>query len=990
MADETVVTELIIDARGAEQGSAAYVKAMKAAQNAVDKVIEREQAATVAIEKQTTVMTNSAGSLTSTARAWDRLRASVDPTFRATQSMEKALLVTSAASTKLGVSSTEVARIMALVKAKTEETATATAHGASASALGATQMAALGHSARSAAESIAMGQSPMMVLTQQANHLSYAMSGPQGLIAASAGVRSAFGTWLTTLPGMLSVAGVAAVAAVSVYMLATREKILSVDEILKDHKKLLDDVASTYPHLTEALKKYNDEAAKLPHSVLAADSATLIKETQKSLAASLDHLKVDLRDLARAQDVVGTAGAEAFGKLADTIDAGNVDVDALVRSLGDIRLDPSLTPDAKHFADNLQGAALEAKKLADTLAKEQGVKSIGIDGQKATKTLAEVSAGFKDVGSKASSADATIAKLFGDMSGSGSGGFGVTRSVGGLSGSIQGVVGQFEQAGQAIQNMRREQVQSMLDLTAQFRDTTTQVDSLKKAIAGAAGKENIAAFFGDVSNIKNANSELQNSVDTVNKLFDALNTGNTSANAVAGGLDMIRQTLVNGGFGVDQVNKFIDSLIKARMQMDAGVNDAKQLDRAIQAIKNRTITITVVTRQVGSGTQSIYDVPGGSVGVTRYGGVAGQQSGPSMSSVSVPSTGYGSQGGYGNGGTSTVGVTKFSSTGPWENPYGATANEWSKLTDQNKQDIYNGKTDYAHILYPDYYRASGGPISPGSPYWVGEKGPELVVPTGAATVIPHAQSMALADPQSAFTGQVATRDTDRMWQVFMNIEANTRKTYEGVDKWGLSSSYSSSGGSSGSGSSSFGGGSQGDQLSAQYYKVLASIKSNFHAAGIVGGGQVGYNSNGLGATPQQIATNIVYGGGGSPLGSPGANTYENTLSSTAAYHAYIEAQRYKQMYGFSSGGIMGPGNGDSQRVEFFKRPSERVIIADPEQFDDQRSGSGRSGSGAGRPIQYSQTNHWYGNAPPSKESLAAARRATELGMRDALRSVNGR
>ncbi|WP_066779300.1 tail tape measure protein [Sphingomonas sp. CCH5-D11] len=33
-------------------------------------------------------------------------------------------------------------------------------------------------------------------------------------------------------------------------------------------------------------------------------------------------------------------------------------------------------------------------------------------------------------------------------------------------------------------------------------------------------------------------------------------------------------------------------------------------------------------------------------------------------------------------------------------------------------------------------RATGGPVSPGRPFWVGERGPELFVPTASGTVLP--------------------------------------------------------------------------------------------------------------------------------------------------------------------------------------------------------------------------------------------------------------
>jgi hypothetical protein len=34
-------------------------------------------------------------------------------------------------------------------------------------------------------------------------------------------------------------------------------------------------------------------------------------------------------------------------------------------------------------------------------------------------------------------------------------------------------------------------------------------------------------------------------------------------------------------------------------------------------------------------------------------------------------------------------------------------------------------------------RAGGGPVSGGSPYMVGERGPELFVPTGSGTIVPN-------------------------------------------------------------------------------------------------------------------------------------------------------------------------------------------------------------------------------------------------------------
>lgn len=946
MADEQVITELVIDARPAEAGSAAYVKAMKAAEAAQAKVVGQQDAVTKAIEKQTAVLTQTATSLTSTSKAWDRLKASVDPAFAATQRMERALLTADAAAKKLGIDQVEINRVMDLAKAKHLATAVAVEEGAQAARLGATQWASLGHSVRSAAESIAIGASPMQALTQQANHLSYAMSGPQGIIAASAGVRAAFGAWITTIPGLLTGAGVAAVAAVGAYMLATREDIKSADEVLKNHKALIDEIAKAYPAAAAAAKKYEDQAAKMPNSVIAANIGDQVTEAKKTLLAQQADIAAQIR-LATTNPLTGDRGD--FSNFGDQAYAtlrqieGGLDGTAAgalraQSELGKLRIDPSVPKDAHDFASSLQDAANKAVEVAATIKADSTVKDIVVDGHKAVQTLADVAAGFKDTGSKAGAADATIAKLFGTVNAGGGDGFGVSKA----GSSFDGLLGQFAQADQAIQEMRRNQVASMLDLTKQFRDTTEQVDVLKKAISTAAGKDNVDAFFKDVSNIKNANSELQNSVDTVNKLYDALNSGNATANTVASGLDMIRQTLVNDGFGVDEVNKFIDSLIRARAEMDAGSAHAQQLDRSIQAIKNRTVTITVVTQQVGSGTKSIYDVGStGGIGVTRYGGTSNM----TQQAYSVPGTGYGSQGGYGNGGTSTVGVTRFSSTDRQTSStpiFNTSTNSWGYVQPSSYQDP--ALLARANAMYPQ--RAVGGPVSANTPYWVGERGPELVMPQNAGTVVPHAQSLALAqslaDPQS--------QDTDKLVNAITSTEVNTKKTAQILDdiKTSAASASSALGGSSSGGLPVSSAGTT-DPQAAAYMKALATARANFRAAGIVGAGITGYGTQGLNATPEQIA--------------------------------------HRAVYGFSTGGMMGPGNGDTQQVQFFKRPSEHVIIADDDQLDDRRGS--RSGGGD-TPIQFSQTNNWKGNAPPSQESLAAVRRATALGLQDALRSVNGR
>ncbi|MBR0553896.1 tail tape measure protein [Stakelama marina] len=48
-------------------------------------------------------------------------------------------------------------------------------------------------------------------------------------------------------------------------------------------------------------------------------------------------------------------------------------------------------------------------------------------------------------------------------------------------------------------------------------------------------------------------------------------------------------------------------------------------------------------------------------------------------------------------------------------------------------------------------RATGGPVSPARPYWVGESGPELFVPTASGSIAPAQQGGAARDVRVAIT-----------------------------------------------------------------------------------------------------------------------------------------------------------------------------------------------------------------------------------------------
>ncbi|WP_210241625.1 hypothetical protein [Mesorhizobium sp. B1-1-9] len=893
----------------------------------VDKTNELLARMTGATKATASALSNVADEAT---RASTALKTIDTTTTAATTSATRlnAALATNLATTKAGFAGQ--AGVIKGVAEETENLGTA-------GRLGATQMASLGHSARSAIESLALGVPVTQALTAQANHLSYAFSGPQGVIAATAASRAAFAGWLTSVPGLLTGAGVAAVAGVAAYIVATRNSILSVDEVLSKHKTLIDEISAGWPEAAKAAASYAEAAMRIPQSVATADLVEGAKENKRTLDDIMGSLSTRTKMLSEEWGLVGSAGTKAFGDLAQIANSGAADAaDRIESALGRMRIDPTLNENAHQFAKELQDDATAAAKLQDALNEKHDVADIIGNNKRASQTLFEIAGGLDKVKASAGGADAVIAKLFGTIDAGSSGGFGVTRS---LNAQVSGI---FEDVNRAVQKSRQDQLGSMVDLQGQLRATTSEADNLRQALATTGSKQNLLQAFGDTSSIRDASAEIERATSAAQKLFDAMATGNTSVQNVFSGLDMIRQTLIRDGFGVDAVNAFVDSLVRTRTQLDSDIAGAKQMNAAIQGIRDKVVTITIQTRQLGSGTQSIYDVPStsggsGGVGVTRYGAVPGTQSGPSMSAYSVPSSysgaesaGYGSS--YGGGGSSTVGVTRFRSS--------------NTIT---VQPVWNQQTQ--SWGYPA--RAAGGPMSAGMPYLVGERGPELVVPSASATVIPNAQTMALASAQSAFTGMQPTKESDRVWTVLMNVEANTRKTAQLLDDIKITSAISSSGlSSSYGGGSSSSGGTIGDSQTAAYMAALATARSNY---AMIGGKQpIGYGLDGLAASPEQIA--------------------------------------HRAVYGFDTGGMIGGGPGDTQKVEFFKSPEEKVIIARPDQFTDARSAANSNTSGGDRPINVAitQTHNWNGNAPPSRDSVAEMRRQTALAVQDAMRAVRGR
>jgi hypothetical protein len=449
-----------------------------------------------------------------------------------------------------------------------------------------------------------------------------------------------------------------------------------------------------------------------------------------------------------------------------------------------------------------------------------------------------------------------------------------------------------------LADARRAQVTGFEQQGQQLRVYQTQLDEVKKTLEDAA---NIAPadVFGE--NIEGGSEAIARAVENVKSLFTELNNGQKSSTAVYAALGRIRAQLIALGGDSKSVNAFMDAIINANITVGNLDSSVKNLSQSIMNIPNRVVSVGIQQYTVGT-------AGGGTKPVNVYGG----------------STDYNYQS-YDVGGGKSVGVTSFP---------GSSSNTSSGTTQQQ----YNvgGKTVTVYGT-----RAAGGPVEAGKSYLVGEEGPEVVKMAGSGQVSTANSTAALLS---------GGRDTlslieDHLYNVLAELRIHTNY-WETLDsdvsgmydclkdiKAGIAtlstsmrSSYSSgSSGGSSIGSSKKGGGWSGS--SSQQQSGITDYNSPYQGPGITftnGTGAIGYATYNI--TPSVLGTQH------NPGLRPGPN-------------------------GYATGGQILPG--EDQRVEFFKKNKERVIIVDDNKVSDQRSdGSAAPAAGSGeRPVYVNATFH---------------------------------
>lgn len=276
-----VVTELTIDARGATQGSAEYVRAMAVAQAAVDRLRDREDKLAAGAGKATDMLMAQGASLSRVASNWDRLRASIDPVAKAelaaARDLDRAMLAADAAVKRGVATQQDAARVVSTLRQKQVVELNAVREAAQrANAAQAVTPAAANQNRR-----LSAGQ--WQGMSFQANDvLTMMMLGaPMSQIAASQGgqifqllqqgdggvkgslqaikggavdAAKAVAGFLGPLGMIATGFGVAALAAGAYYLL-TREKAKTADELLKQQTETVRELGNAYGDVAAKAKQ---------------------------------------------------------------------------------------------------------------------------------------------------------------------------------------------------------------------------------------------------------------------------------------------------------------------------------------------------------------------------------------------------------------------------------------------------------------------------------------------------------------------------------------------------------------------------------------------------------------------------------------------------------------------------------------------------------------------------------------------------------------
>ncbi|GAA2888160.1 hypothetical protein GGQ99_004803 [Aminobacter niigataensis] len=411
-----VVTELTIDARGATQGSAEYVRAMAVAQAAVDRLRDREDKLAAGAGKATDMLMVQSASIGRVAASWDRLRASIDPVTRAevaaARELDRAMLTADSAVKRGVTSQQDAARVISALRQKqiVELNAVREAQQRLNSTMADTPVIAANqnrgfandnryNTANVAAQfqdiavTSAMGMSPLQIALQQGTQLS-AVLGQQGAAGAARTLASALFSIISPV-SLITIGLVGAAAAAIQYFSKSKAETKSLDDVLKEHEKAIGRVRDLWGEAADQRSKYGRESTGAVTFGLESNLTELVKR---------------LRDANKPT----MFGAGAIGEAVTSAINKNLDITGFgAREFRGTTLFKTLQIDFEALQNatiqgrpDVLGLIKNLEEIGQTSA-NAGIKAIAAD---AIAALAP----FKDLAEAIQAADRELKRLFND------------------------------------------------------------------------------------------------------------------------------------------------------------------------------------------------------------------------------------------------------------------------------------------------------------------------------------------------------------------------------------------------------------------------------------------------------------------------------------------------------------------------------------------------------------------------------------------------
>ena len=224
-------------------------------------------------------------------------------------------------------------------------------------------------------QALAAGMDPFQVAMMEGSQVvgAFVQGTEGGLLQAAKNIGSGFKAAtvsIATAIGIVPSIGIALAAAGTAGYIAFEaitNSVKSADEILKEHKAWVDQIAAAYPQAAEAARKYDEEAKKLPRSVASADAADLASDNQKAYQEAMASLLSFIRLAETQTGQIGKSGVDALKQLEAQIVSGKVDAEKLAAIVGEWRLNQDFKDGMHDLAKTIQDTALKAAQLQQSL-----------------------------------------------------------------------------------------------------------------------------------------------------------------------------------------------------------------------------------------------------------------------------------------------------------------------------------------------------------------------------------------------------------------------------------------------------------------------------------------------------------------------------------------------------------------------------------------------------------------------------------------------